>query len=117
MEYYDLKRHWTRRIVPHLDNRELNRILVRDFNKFTYGRWLKRFLPGMLPAEFESCEWAFGHRGRPPRFWSYVKHAACHWLVNFNLKLAMLAEPERKWRIVTSDNHSTVWDDAQTLFD
>jgi hypothetical protein len=38
-------------------------------------------------------------------------------LVNFNLKLVSLAEPERPWRIITSDNHSTVWDGKRTLFD
>ena len=43
--------------------------------------------------------------------------AACHWLVNFNLKLATLVEPGRKWRILTSDHHSTVWDGHDTLFD
>ena len=46
-----------------------------------------------------------------------MKHAACHWLVNFNLRLAQLAEPSRSWRIVTSDAHSTVWDGKQTLFE
>jgi hypothetical protein len=44
-------------------------------------------------------------------------YGACHWLVNFNLKLAMLVEPEKPWRIVTSDKHSTVWDGAHTLFE
>ena len=39
-----------------------------------------------------------------------MKHAACHWLVNFALELAQLVEPDRKWRIITSDKHSTVWD-------
>jgi hypothetical protein len=29
----------------------------------------------------------------------------------------MLAEPKRKWRIITSDKHSTVWDGEYTLFD
>jgi hypothetical protein len=47
----------------------------------------------------------------------YVKHGACHWLVNFNLKLACLVEPDKQWRIVTSDSHSTVWDGEDTLFD
>ena len=37
--------------------------------------------------------------------------------MNFNLKLAMLAEAGRPWRILTSDEHSTVWDGEQTLFD
>jgi hypothetical protein len=52
-----------------------------------------------------------------PRFWQYVKHSACHWLVNFNLELAMQVEPNRMWRILTSEEHSTVWDGNITLFD
>jgi len=39
MHYYDLKRHWTRRIEPHLADARLNAILVRDFNLFTQGMW------------------------------------------------------------------------------
>ena len=42
---------------------------------------------------------------------------ACHWLVNANLKLAEFAEPNREWRILTSQTHSTVWDGELTLFD
>ena len=38
MKYYDLKKNW-HRIKPHLEDKELNDILVRDFNKFTFGRW------------------------------------------------------------------------------
>jgi hypothetical protein len=37
--------------------------------------------------------------------------------VNFALRLATLAEPKRPWRILTSDQHSTVWDGQRTLFD
>ena len=29
----------------------------------------------------------------------------------------MLAEPHRKWRIITSEKHSTTWDGDQMLFD
>ena len=46
-----------------------------------------------------------------------MKHAACHWLVNFNRQLAIRAEPKEAWRIVTSKEHSTVWDGDETLFD
>ena len=34
-----------------------------------------------------------------------------------HLKLAMLVEPAREWRIITSDEHSTVWDGRDTLFE
>jgi hypothetical protein len=109
--------NWTRKIKPHLSDLEVQRVLVEDFNKFTFGRWEKRFLPGMTPYEFESCDWWLNHRGPMPHYWHYVKHAACHWLANFNLRLAMLTMPQREWRIVTSEKHSTSWDGAEMLFD
>jgi hypothetical protein len=118
-QYYNLQRNWTRKIVPHLKDEVLNKILVRDFHKFTYGRWKEPFLPGNLPSGFESCDWreSQGRRGPGPRYWSYVKHSACHWIANFALRLAQLAEPSQAWRIVTSQEHSTVWDGRMTLFD
>ena len=116
MKYYDLKKDW-HRVKPHLGDKQLNDILVRDFNKFTFGRWGKNFVHGDLPSDFKSCDWDCNHRGRRPAFWQYVKHAACHWLVNFTLRLAMLVKPERPWRIITSQRHSTVWDGGDTLFD
>jgi hypothetical protein len=116
-QYYPLARNWTKKIVPHLKDKELNKILVRDMNRFTWGRWRQKFTAGMLPEEVESCDWRFSHRGPYPRYWAYVKHAACHWIVNFCLRLAMLAEPNKSWRILSSDAHSTVWDGDKTLFD
>jgi hypothetical protein len=52
-----------------------------------------------------------------PRYYRYTKHAACHWLVNFNLKLTTLVDPQRAWRILASEKHSTVWDSLETLFE
>jgi len=65
MCYYDLKRNW-RRVKPHLDDPVVADILVRDFNKFTHGRWGKPFLRGMVPHDFESCDWWCDHCGRLP---------------------------------------------------
>jgi hypothetical protein len=114
--YYEVVKNWGR-IKRHLDDRELNQTLVKDFNLFTFGRWGKEFKPGMFPDEFESCDWRLDIRGRHPAYFRYVKHRACHWLCNFNLRLATLVAPKRSWRVVTSTVHSTVWDGAQTLFD
>jgi hypothetical protein len=116
MKYYDLKENW-RRVKPHLADKKLNDILVRDFNKFTFGRWGKPFIHGDLPSNFEiDFPWE-PRRGRRPAFWQYVKYAACHWLVNFNLRLATLVQPKKPWQIITSDRHSTVWNGDDTLFD
>src|SRR6266516_4748080 len=118
MRYYDLRgRSWTRKIAPHLNNSELQQILIRDLNKYTYGRWNRKFEPRMIPRKFETCNWDMSVPGRRPSFWDYCKHAACHWLSSFALKLALLADPDRPWRISTSDAHSTVWDGSDTLFD
>jgi hypothetical protein len=116
MEYYPLVKRW-QKIKPHLSDETVQNILVRDFNKYTIGRWGRPFDKGMLPRYFETCDWDLFRRGRRPEFWNYVKHAACHWLVNFNLELAIRVEPEKEWRILASDKHSTVWDGKDTLFD
>src|SRR4051812_16404523 len=112
--YFDPVRNWNR-IRPHLKG--LEPILVRDFNRFTFGRWGQTFEAGMLPYEFETCDWRTQRRGRPPRYWQYVKHSACHWLVNHGLELAMAVVPDSEWRIVTSQLHSTVYDGHGMLFD
>jgi hypothetical protein len=114
--YYDLKRNW-RKVEPHLSNAHLNDVLVTEFNKYTFGRWGETFKHGEYPRDYESCDWWIEHKGAKPRFWRYVKHGACHWLVNFALVLAQLVEPKRQWRIITSDRHSTVWDGKHTLFE
>jgi hypothetical protein len=117
IRYYPIQRHWKKKIMPHLTDKKLNAVLVKNFNKFTWGRWRQRFTAGQTPFEFESCDWWCEHRGRRPAYWAYVKHAACHWTVNWALELAQLVEPKRQWRIITSIEHSTVWDGKNTLFD
>jgi hypothetical protein len=112
--YYDPVKNWCR-IRPHLP--DVEHVLVRDFNKFTWGRWRKKFQPGQLPHEFESCDWYLDHRGPMPAYWWYVKHAACHWLVNHNLELAQRVRPQDQWRIVTTQRHSTVYNGHGLLFD
>ena len=42
MKYYDLKKNW-RKVRPHLVDKELNDILVRDFKRFTLGHWRRKF--------------------------------------------------------------------------
>ena len=117
MKYYNLQKNWTHKIEPHLSDELLVEILVHDFDKFIFGRWGGKFTADKFPRDFETSLWDAEHRGSEPRYWAYVKHAACHWLVNFSLRLATLAVPKKPWRIITSDYHSTVWDGQDTLFD
>ncbi|MDG2112042.1 MAG: hypothetical protein P8N02_05450 [Actinomycetota bacterium] len=92
----------------------------------TRGWDLRKVLPkgknrlDLRPSHFDSCDWRSNRGGRPgpaPAYFEYVCHSACHWLVNLNLFVAMQAEPDRPWRIVRSDEHSTVWDGDVTLWD
>jgi hypothetical protein len=117
MKFYPVVKNWGRKIRPHLDNPALQKLLLSDFNKYSTGRWGERFRRGAYPEDFEGCDWSLSVRGRHPEYFRYVKHGACHWLVNFNLRLAQLVEPKKEWRIVTSNAHSTVWDRELTLFD
>ncbi len=71
----------------------------------------------LLPMDFDSCDWRWNQRGRHPHYWRYTCHGACHWLVSLNLWVAMRAEPKRPWRIVTSAEHSTVFDGDSCLWD
>lgn len=117
MKYYNVGKYWTKRIEPHVHDPEVRKVLNEDFHKFTMGKWNKPYDTSKTPSHYESCDWQCDHRGKWPRYWKYVKHAACHWVVNFNLELAKRASPRREWRIVTSQKHSTVWDGKETLFD
>jgi hypothetical protein len=83
IRYYDLKRNWTKKIEPYLDDKGLNDILARDFNKFTMGRWGTKFGKDQLPHECESAFSFFEQRGPFARYRWYTRHGACHWLVNF----------------------------------
>ncbi len=116
IRHYPFTRNW-HKVRPHLTNPEFRAVLERDFNKYTFGRWGERFRPGQFPADFEGSDWMCERRGRPPAYWQFVKHGACHWLVNAYLKLAELSEPKRMWRILTAPTHNTVWDGGLTLFD
>jgi hypothetical protein len=75
----------------HIDDPDVQKVLIRDFNRYTWGRWRKKFTAGQVPADHESCDWRWQGRGRHPAYWQYVKHAACHWLVNWSLVLAQKA--------------------------
>lgn len=131
--YFDIGENWTKTIQPIFESKMIQTKLFQDFKKyanmkeaylnlkykeqgstetvsFTYNRTNK-------PIDFDSCTWRCSRKGRPPIFDQYVCHSACHWIVNSLLLTARIAYPSEPWIIVTSDEHSTVWDQKQTFFD
>src|SRR5260370_7732238 len=56
-EYFDAKRNW-RKIKPHLKDKELNDVLVRDFRKYLStnrsASWPHPFTHGKFPPDYEN---------------------------------------------------------------
>jgi hypothetical protein len=145
-QYYDAQKYWTKKVLPVLSDPELRFVMERGLADCVWRKgwdgfadYLEKhpYIPkqGFLPCHFDGCDWRWGNwgkgrHGRMPRYWDYVCHGACHFLVDFNLRLAMLVAPDRPWRILNNSKatfdptvgrdtygHSTVWDGADTLFD
>lgn len=117
-KYFDLESNWTDVIASHLGNAELNEILIRDFSEITLLLWNIPFVSGMYPGMFDRrSSWLPDSPDPQPRYFRYVVQHAAFKLVNFSLKLATLAVPKEKWRIIHSDDHSTVWSGKNLLFD
>jgi len=66
MRYYDLKRHWTKRIEPHLGNRAPSAAVARDLNKFIVGNWNKPRATRMTPRVLSS-RWSSRQPATPAR--------------------------------------------------
>ena len=129
--YFDFSKNWSKTIKPIIESPQAQVILNQDFNAYVdiqraaYIENAKKtglpadkhnwfFSEGKLPADFDSCDWRYG---RLPPWHKYVCRGACHFIVNTLLYVAMTAYPNKAWRIVTSSEHSTIWDGEQTLFD
>lgn len=114
VRYYPVMRKW-KQIRPIIKSVEATKIWRHDMRLYTVGRWENEDV-GRVPADNDSCDWRCNKKHHP--LYDYACWGACHWLVNLNFYVARILEPTRNWRIVTSDLHSTVWDDTSNqLFD
>ena len=76
MKYYPIVENWDCKIRPHLDNPDLQRVLIRDFDKYSAARWGKRFKRGEFPRDVEDYDWTSDFHGSHPAYFRYVKHGA-----------------------------------------
>jgi hypothetical protein len=119
LTFFDAVGRWSE-IEPHLGDEQFKRILHRDFDRMTYGRWRVHYpTPDRpLPGDFEGYN---GHVGRylgpPGEYRRYTLDLCCHWLVNSQLRLAQLVLPQREWRICYSRQNHTCFDGQSMLFD
>ena len=140
--YIDIEQHWPV-IRPLAYSPQATSIWKRDLKKYhtafrVYGhklcntefdrKWFDRiykfeyFIREDKPSDYDSCDWRenrlqTGLIQIEPEFWQFVVHAKCHWMVNFNLFLAINVFSKEPWRIITSNVHSCVWNGDQHLFD
>jgi len=132
-KYFAIGKHWTNKIKPVIESTNAQKILHYDFKKYIKSKqhnlnnkykasgsnkrvnW--NFTKNCTPRDWDSVDWRLFRFGRPPAYDAYVCHGACHWIVNTLLYTATKAFPKTQWQIVTSDEHSTVWDGNCPFFD
>jgi hypothetical protein len=116
VRYFDLEKEWPR-IVPHLETNPV----IRDTLAFHFGRYTQEDfgIPfAGYPCLFEKdSSWRKDIPTPHPEYMRWVCLETCFVLVNFLLALSKAVEPERQWRIIYSENHATVWDGLDTLFE
>ena len=132
-KYFAIGKHWTNKIKPVFESQYAQKILHHDFKKYAKvkqsdaNRHYKAmgldknvtfsFKKKDMPCDLDGGGWRYYRIGRPPAFDSYVCKGACHWVANALLYTATKAFPKTQWQIITSDEHSTVWDGDCTFFD
>lgn len=73
----------------------------------------------LRPVDVDTCSWRYEMGpGRPPTFFNYCCHGACHWLAVPNLVLARSLFPDVNWSVASSKYHTTVLSiENKLLFD
>jgi hypothetical protein len=113
VRYFPIVRHWAR-LRPIYYSREAYAVWWPNMVEYhaqkarEYG-FQPRLENRKVPSAFDGCDWRCSRRGRPPEYARFVCHGACHWLVDLSLFVATEAFPKTPWRIVTSEEHSSVW--------
>ena len=81
VNYYPIAENWDCNIRPHLDNPDLQHVLIRDFDKYTVHAG-ENALNVEIFLGLEDYDWTSDFYGSHPEYFRYVKHGASHWLVN-----------------------------------
>lgn len=136
MDYVNLQRHWGR-IGKIFRSTAIQRIIVHelvathevpgytDVDNIERGYNYLHSKSPLLIAEPETwrpvqfCRGEHQTRNKPgprPAFYQYVRYAWCRYGSVVNLAVARQWQPEKDWRLVTSDSHATVIADDE-IFD
>jgi hypothetical protein len=127
MKHYGIQKNW-KKLKPFFNTDDVQKQIVKELISSQYSNCMDYGLDFKLkntdfqnwkPCQFESSDWLYnlGRRGRRPDYFKFVKSMWCHWSVNVSMVALKEADPKTPWRIVVSDEHSTIWDGESTLFD
>jgi hypothetical protein len=116
MKYYDLEENWGK-VESYLSHPTVKEALKRGMDDLL-SKWNRKFDETKVPRDYEwnNWHWEFDYESEP-KYWKYTLFNACFWLVDFNLELAKLAEPDENWVIVRNDKHATVWNGEDIIFE
>jgi hypothetical protein len=117
--YFPIQKRWRllrplfeREVTIRLAHLEMEAYAQTRAADLGYEHRPREFSIDLRPADYDSCSWRWdrGRRGPEPGYWAWACHSACHWLAAVNLYVISALEPDRPWRVATSDRHSTVVD-------
>jgi hypothetical protein len=117
MKFYPVVKNWSRKICPHLDNPTLQKVLVSDFNKYTTGRWGKRFRLGAISSRLRELWLEMGCSWQTPKVLSVCESWRLSLASQLQSYIGATRGSEKRMACRNSLIHSTVWDGEHTLFD
>ena len=87
--YFPIVKHWAK-LRPIYYSTEAHKVWWPNMcelhmQKAQEHGFTPRFNNRETPSDFDGCDWRCDRRGRPPEYWRFVCHGACHWLVDLNL--------------------------------
>ena len=122
LTYFNVSKYWDK-LNPIYETDEIKEIALYKLNAYLKvkakddGYTFKPLTEFVYPCDYNSDFWICDGRKRRLKYFNWVLHRACHWMAPINLEVIVKALPDREWRLVYSDFHSTVFDGKRTVYD
>lgn len=122
LKYFDVSKHWNK-LNPIYESNEIKEFVLLQLNEYLEvkaeddGYTFKPLTEFEYPYLYNMDCWICNGRKRRLKYFNWVLHRACHYMAPVNLEVIAEAFPNKEWRLVNSDFHSTVWDGERTVYD
>ena len=101
LKYLNVSRYW-KILNPIYESNKIKKLALYEMNCYrenackVHNLTFNAAQSFQYPKHFDSCDWRFSRKGRPPIFDNWICHAACHWIANINVAVVMEAFPDRE---------------------